>query len=116
MRRRFHLPVAVGVPVEKAVRGLKDAGVRILAADGAGEDDLDTELDKGTMGTPTAWVFGNEAWGLPEETRALADAVVRVPIHGRAESLNLATAAAVCLYASARAQRAAGGCRSVTSS
>ncbi|MFE0173084.1 TrmH family RNA methyltransferase [Streptomyces sp. NPDC059002] len=112
----FHLPVAVGVPVEKAVQGLKDAGVRILAADGAGEDDLDTELDKGTMGTPTAWVFGNEAWGLPEETRALADAVVRVPIHGRAESLNLATAAAVCLYASARAQRAAGGCRSVTSS
>ncbi len=90
--------------------------MRILAADGAGEDDLDTELDKGTMGTPTAWVFGNEAWGLPEETRALADAVVRVPIHGRAESLNLATAAAVCLYASARAQRAAGGCRSVTSS
>ncbi|QEU95570.1 TrmH family RNA methyltransferase [Streptomyces kanamyceticus] len=112
----FHLPVAVGVPVEKAVQGLKDTGVRILAADGVGADDLDTELDKGTMGTPTAWVFGNEAWGLPEETRALADAVVRVPIHGRAESLNLATAAAVCLYASARAQRAAGGCRSVTSS
>ncbi|WP_369216927.1 TrmH family RNA methyltransferase [Streptomyces flavofungini] len=112
----FHLPVAVGVPVEQAVRGLKEAGVRILAADGAGEDDLDTELDRGTMGTPSAWVFGNEAWGLPEETRALADAVVRVPIHGRAESLNLATAAAVCLYASARAQRAAGGCRSVTSS
>ncbi|MEU5683223.1 TrmH family RNA methyltransferase [Streptomyces venezuelae] len=102
----FHLPVAVGVPVEQAVRGLKGVGVRILAADGAGEDDLDAELDKGTMGTPTAWIFGNEAWGLPEETRALADAVVRVPIHGRAESLNLATAAAVCLYASARAQRA----------
>lgn len=112
----FHLPVAVGVPVERAVQGLKDAGVRILAADGAGDDDLDDELDKGTMGTPSAWVFGNEAWGLPEETRALADAVVRVPIHGRAESLNLATAAAVCLYASARAQRAAGGCRSVTPS
>ncbi|WP_327357367.1 TrmH family RNA methyltransferase [Streptomyces sp. NBC_01304] len=102
----FHLPVAVGVPVEEAVRGLREAGVRVLAADGAGEDDLDAELDKGTMGTPTAWVFGNEAWGLPEETRALADAVVRVPIHGKAESLNLATAAAVCLYASARAQRA----------
>ncbi|OAR27486.1 RNA methyltransferase [Streptomyces sp. ERV7] len=101
----FHLPVAVGVPVEQAVQGLRDAGVRILAADGAGEDDLDDELDAGTMGGPTAWIFGNEAWGLPEETRALADAVVRVPIHGRAESLNLATAAAVCLYASARAQR-----------
>lgn len=110
----FHLPVAVGVPVERAVAGLQDAGVRILAADGAGDRDLDDELDRGTMGGPTAWVFGNEAWGLPEETRALADAVVSVPIHGKAESLNLATAAAVCLYASARAQRASGGCRSVT--
>ncbi|NYV75395.1 MULTISPECIES: RNA methyltransferase [Streptomyces] len=112
----FHLPVAVGVPVEVAVAGLKEAGVSVLAADGAGTHDLDHELDTGSMGGPTAWVFGNEAWGLPEETRALADAVVRVPIHGKAESLNLATAAAVCLYASARAQRAAGGCRSVTDS
>ncbi|MDG9718296.1 RNA methyltransferase [Streptomyces sp. DH24] len=112
----FHLPVAVGVPVEEAVGRLRDAGVRVLAADGAGDRDLDDELDKGTMGGPTAWLFGNEAWGLPEETRALTDAVVRVPIHGRAESLNLATAAAVCLYASARAQRASGGCRSVTES
>ncbi|MFD7549963.1 TrmH family RNA methyltransferase [Streptomyces sp. NPDC059578] len=107
----FHLPVAVGVPVEVAVARLREAGVRIVAADGAGADDLDTELDRGTMGGPTAWVFGNEAWGLPEETRALADAVVRVPIHGKAESLNLATAAAVCLYASARAQRTRGGCQ-----
>jgi TrmH family RNA methyltransferase len=112
----FHLPVAVGVPVADAVAGLRAAGVRVLAADGAGDRDLDAELDEGRMHGPTAWVFGNEAWGLPEETRALADAVVRVPIHGRAESLNLATAAAVCLYASARAQRARGGCRSVTSS
>ncbi|WP_030017689.1 TrmH family RNA methyltransferase [Streptomyces monomycini] len=110
----FHLPVAVGVPVEQVVGGLRDAGVRIVAADGAGADDLDAELDAGTMSGPTAWVFGNEAWGLPEETRALADAVVRVPIHGKAESLNLATAAAVCLYASARAQRTTGGCRSAS--
>ncbi|PGH51285.1 RNA methyltransferase, partial [Streptomyces sp. Ru87] len=111
----FHLPVAVGVPVDRVVSGLREAGVRIVAADGAGDRDLDAELDAGTMAGPTAWIFGNEAWGLPPETRALADAVVRVPIHGSAESLNLATAAAVCLYASARAQRASGGCRSVTS-
>ena len=110
----FHLPVATGVPVEEAVGGLKEAGARVLAADGAGERDLDAELDDGVLGAPTAWIFGNEAWGLPEATRALADEVVRVPIHGRAESLNLATAAAVCLYASARAQRAPTGCRSVT--
>jgi TrmH family RNA methyltransferase len=49
-------------------------------------------------------LFGNEAWGLPAEVRALADGVVAVPIYGRAESLNLAAAAAVCLYSSARAQ------------
>ncbi|MFD9968196.1 TrmH family RNA methyltransferase [Streptomyces sp. NPDC059011] len=110
----FHLPVAVGIPVEEAVSGLGAVGVRVLAADGAGEDDLDDELDAGAMSGPTAWIFGNEAWGLPEETRALADAVVRVPIHGKAESLNLATAAAVCLYASARAQRVPGGCSAVT--
>ncbi|WEV24543.1 RNA methyltransferase [Streptomyces sp. 71268] len=102
----FHLPVTVGVPIERVVSGLHEAGVRVLAADGAGQRDLDAELDAGRMSGPTAWVFGNEAWGLPEETRALADEVVRVPIHGKAESLNLATAAAVCLYASARAQRA----------
>jgi TrmH family RNA methyltransferase len=53
----------------------------------------------------TAWLFGNEAWGLPDEVAALADHRVRIPIHGRAESLNLATAAAVCLYASARQRR-----------
>ena len=112
----FHLPVAVGVPAPEAVAGLRDAGVRVLAADGTGGRDLDAELDDGSLGAPTAWMFGNEAWGLPEATRSLADEVVRVPIHGLAESLNLATAAAVCLYASARAQRAPGGCRSVTSS
>ncbi|MBA0050730.1 RNA methyltransferase [Streptomyces sp. AJS327] len=110
----FHLPVVVGVPVERAVAGLRAAGARVVAADGQGATDLDEELNAGRMAGPTAWVFGNEAWGLPEATRDRADTVVRVPLHGRAESLNLATAAAVCLYASARAQRATGGCRSGT--
>ena len=65
----------------------------------------DAADERGVLDRPTAWVFGNEAWGIPAAERDLADAVVRVPIHGRAESLNLATAAAVCLYASARAHR-----------
>ncbi len=47
----------------------------------------------------------HSAGGLTDADRALADAVVRVPIRGRAESLNLSAAAAVCLYATARAQR-----------
>ncbi|WP_326823610.1 TrmH family RNA methyltransferase [Streptosporangium sp. NBC_01756] len=98
----FHLPVTTGLPVAQAVQKLKDAGLRVLAADGAGEQTLD-DVD---LSGPTAWVFGNEAWGLPEEILRLTDEVVRVPIYGQAESLNLATAAAVCLYASARSQRA----------
>ncbi|HZC27692.1 MAG TPA: RNA methyltransferase [Actinopolymorphaceae bacterium] len=107
----FHLPVAVGVPAAAGVADLRAQGVTVLAADGAGEIDLDTAAEQGLLKGPTAWLFGNEAWGLPAATRALADAVVRVPVYGRAESLNLATAAAVCLYASAAAQRQPGGCR-----
>jgi len=100
----FHLPVSTGVQVAEAAQALRAAGLRVVAADGSGEDLDDVDAAGGLAG-PTAWIFGNEAWGLPPETLALADAVVRVPIHGAAESLNLASAAAVCLYASARAQR-----------
>ncbi len=103
----FHLPVSTGVPVARAVEHLKGTGLRVLAADGAGKQTLD-DVD---LSGPTAWIFGNEAWGLPEEILKLADEVVRVPIYGRAESLNLATAAAVCLYASARSQRTGAGSR-----
>ncbi len=75
----------------------------VLAADGAGEVDLEHADD--LLAAPTAWLFGNEAWGLPADLAALADHRVRIPIHGRAESLNLSTAAVLCLYASARVQR-----------
>ena len=99
----FHLPVAVEPDPSAAIAAARAAGLTVLAADGAGEVDLDgaDELLSG----PTAWLFGNEARGLPEDLAAAADHRVRIPIHGRAESLNLSTAAAVCLYASARAQR-----------
>ena len=101
----FHLPVALAPDPRQVVVDLKRAGLTVLAADGAGEVDLDDAADDGLLGRPTAWLFGNEAWGLPEDLAGLADHRVRIPIHGRAESLNLATAAAGCLYASARAQR-----------
>ena len=101
----FHLPVVAGVPAEEALPRLRAAGIRVLATDGTARHDLDAALDAGELDGPTGWLFGNEAWGLPAELTALADDTIRVPIHGRAESLNLATAAAVCLYASARAHR-----------
>ena len=101
----FHPPVVRGGAAADVVAALRDAGLWVLAADGAGESDLDQLADDGSLAPPTAWLFGNEARGLPDELAALADARVAIPIHGRAESLNLAAAAAVCLYASARAQR-----------
>ena len=101
----FHLPVVRGAPLAAALAAARSAGLTVLAADGAGECDLDALP---ALAGPTAWLFGNEAWGLPELTGALADARVRIPISPRAESLNLAAAAAVCLFASARAQSAAG--------
>jgi len=99
----FHLPLAVEPDPAAAVRAASVAGLVVLAADGSGEVDLEEADD--LLAGPTAWLFGNEAWGLPDELAALADHRVRIPIHGRAESLNLSTAAALCLYASARAQR-----------
>ena len=104
----FHLPLALEPDPAEAVRRLQAAGLTVLAADGAGDVDLDDAADDGLLAGPTAWLFGNEAWGLPPELAALADHRVSIPIHGAAESLNLSTAAAVCLYASARAQRRAG--------
>jgi TrmH family RNA methyltransferase len=98
----FHVPLSLADDPAAAVRQLRARGVQVLAADGAAALDLDTAEDAGLLGRPTAWLFGNEAWGLPDELAALADHRVAIPIHGRAESLNLATAAAVCLYSSAR--------------
>ena len=100
----FHLPVVTGPPVADAVRALRERGLRVLAADGGAGTTLDDLQSAGLLGQPTAWLFGNEAWGLPSDVLGLADDAVAVPIYGRAESLNLAAAAAVCLYASARAQ------------
>ena len=100
----FHLPIALAPDPAAAVTMARARGLRVLAADGAGECDL-FEAD---LSGPTAWLFGNEAWGLPPELAELADARVAIPIHGRADSLNLSTAAALCLYASARGQRPGG--------
>lgn len=100
----FHLPVVAGRPLAEVTAVLRDAGLAVLAADGGATRYLD-DLDlAGDLARPTAWVFGNEAWGLPADLLALADEAVAVPIYGHAESLNLTAAAAVCLYASARAQ------------
>jgi tRNA(Leu) C34 or U34 (ribose-2'-O)-methylase TrmL len=97
----FHLPIVRGPETPDAVAALRERGCRVFAADAEGDADL-YELD---LTGPMAFLFGNEAWGLPSEVARLADATVRVPIRGRAESLNLAAAATVCLYEWARQAR-----------
>ncbi|HSZ48879.1 MAG TPA: RNA methyltransferase [Streptosporangiaceae bacterium] len=103
----FHLPVVAGHDLADALAGLRSAGLQVLAADGSASQFLEAPGGP-DLARPTAWLFGNEAWGLPPELLKLADAVVAVPIYGKAESLNLAAAAAICLYASARQLRASG--------
>ena len=103
----FHLPVVAGASLAPAISELRAAGLQVVAADGSASHRLDGPGGP-DLSRPTAWLFGNEAWGLPDDVLALADTAVAVPIYGQAESLNLAAAAAVCLYASAREQRAEG--------
>ncbi len=98
----FHLPIAIGAAVPDVVTAARAAGLQVLAADGAG-DNLTRLTATGELAKPTLWLFGNEAHGLPADLAALADRVVAVPILGAAESLNLSTAAAVCLYTSSTA-------------
>ena len=110
----FNIPIITSVDLDEVIGQLGAAGLQVLAASGYGTFDLDDLLDvAGTpeatqsvdLAAPTAWLFGNEARGLSDAEVALANASVKVPIRGKAESLNLATAATVCVYATSRAQR-----------
>lgn len=101
----FHLPVARAADPDELLDQLSAAGLSILATTGGADVDLEAAGADGILDLPTAWLFGSEAHGLPDSIIERADESVRVPIYGRAESLNLATAAAICLYASAGAHR-----------
>ncbi|TAP25587.1 MULTISPECIES: RNA methyltransferase [Micrococcaceae] len=119
----FHLPVLNNIEFEHLVEAAKTTGSQVLAADGYGSLDLDALQDAAVLrahGTgaapaagepaleaPTLWLFGNEGQGLDEGEKQAADHSIAVPLYGVAESLNVGTAATVCLYASARAQHSA---------
>jgi len=100
----FHLPIVTGADLVDVIHRARAVGMRVVAADVKGDDLLEARA-RGELSQPTAWLFGNEARGLEDDALALADGALRLPIFGKAESLNLATAASVCLYESAFAQR-----------
>ena len=119
----FHVPIIQGVELEEFAENVKSQGTVVLAADGYGTVNLQDLIDhaavlragfsdetpagvKGAfdLSRPTMWLFGNEAQGLSAEEKSAAMMRIAVPVYGAAESLNVGTAAAICLYASAMAQ------------
>ncbi len=94
----LHVSVAIEADSSELVPKLKAAGLQVWATSMSGESL--TEL-KHELAVPTAWIFGNEAHGVSGALINAADRAVSLPIYGQAESLNLAMAASVCLYASA---------------
>jgi TrmH family RNA methyltransferase len=101
----FHLPLARDRDAPAVLDACRAAGLSIVVADARGELDLYCPAADALLRGPHAWVFGGEAHGVDTAAAGLADYRVRIPILGRAESLNLATAAAVCLYASVAARK-----------
>ncbi len=100
----FHIPIVTGVALSEAMEALKSAGLKVIAADMTGVP-LPELAEKGALRGPSAWLLGNEAHGLDDSALVKADIVASVPQYGPVESMNLATAAAVCLFQSAFAQR-----------
>jgi TrmH family RNA methyltransferase len=101
----FNIPVVVAADTDAVLVALREAGLQVLAT--ALDGDLCLDDADPVLVAPTAWLFGPEAQGLPAAAASAADHRVRIPMSGGAESLNVAAAAAICLYQSARAQRGA---------
>lgn len=101
----FHVAVASDAPVREALAEARSCGLEIVAADGRADVELGSEEAERILRGPVAWVFGSEAHGILPVVRAEAAHAIAVPMAGRAESLNLAAAAAICLYATVSAQR-----------
>jgi RNA methyltransferase, TrmH family len=103
----FHLPVTTEIDLADAVGEARKVGLQVFGADAAAPCLVDDLARSGELARPVLWVLGNEARGLPAGRTAQLDRLVGLPMYGRAESLNLSTAAAVLLYATASAQRSA---------
>jgi TrmH family RNA methyltransferase len=95
----FSIPVVSASDASDAVDALTETGLQVLATTVDGE----LSLGDADLSQPTAWLFGPEAHGLPADLAAKATHRVHIPMPGNAESLNVASAAAICLYQSAGA-------------
>ena len=98
----FHLPIATGAQPSDIVAACRAAGIGIVLADAHAREGLGDRQD--LLRGPIAWVFGSEAHGVDAAWQQEATGVLRIPMSGDAESLNLAAAAAICLYATDQAR------------
>lgn len=94
----LHLPVCIIESVEQVAEALKEQGIQLLAAHLKGN----CFHFEHNLKAPTAILIGNEGAGLTAETTALADALIKIPMLGKAESLNAAMAAGILLYEAVR--------------
>jgi TrmH family RNA methyltransferase len=96
----FHLPISQA-KAETFVKWLRHSKI-LLAATSA---DAANSVFEAKLDGPMALVFGNEARGVGNTIKEAADLSLKIPIYGRAESMNVAISAAVCLYEAARQRR-----------
>lgn len=99
----FHLPVVTGAEIADVLERLDAADITAAATSGRAE----TDVFAAELPARLAWILGNEAHGLDERTLDAAPLAVRIPLAGHAESLNVHTAATVCLFETLRRRQTA---------
>lgn len=97
----YRVPFVYAEDLGEACSMIKKRGIRLFAAHLEGSEEYDRENYTG----PCGFLIGNEAKGLTEETAALADARIRIPMAGQVESLNAAVAASILMFETARQRR-----------
>lgn len=95
------VPYVMVTNLARTLRQLKARDIQVIGAAGEAEQDL----YQATWPAATAWVLGAEGEGMRRLTRETCDQLVRIPMHGTVDSLNVSVAAGVCLF-EARRRRA----------
>lgn len=97
----FNIPV-VPAEAEDILKRLRDGNIAIAVT----AADADRSVFEAALSRPLAFVFGNEGRGVSGQIRESANLFLKIPLYGKAESLNVATSAAICLYEAVRQRKA----------
>lgn len=89
----FHLPIVEDVDLLSAISNARQTGYQVYVTDAFGE----THFDRVRFANKSIIVFGNEAWGVSDQLKRLADVRVAIRRYGAAESLNVGVACGIVL-------------------